>query len=397
MLRLTPIRDFRLIWSASIISQLGDWSARLALALLVLERSGSAVTVGIVGVLFTVPWLGIGQALTAWSTRFPRKLVLVASDGFRGVAFILIVLGELSTPLLLVVVGLAALADPVFEATKSAFVVEIVPKDEYAEAIKITHAANQAASLIGYAAGGVLVGFLGAESTLVLNGASFLLSALLIVLVSERGNQEHTGKAKAGFVAGLTFLRSDGVSAIAFAATVLVVTTAMSVESQVAVYGTLVAGFGEQLIGLLSAVTPAATLLAVTLMKTTGRDARLLYSGLSTAGVSAAIASVLFFLGVGGVLVFAAFVFVGTMFAFVSMTNVVVGRRLPEENRVPIFSILQSGVFLGLSTGALLGGILSDATSPEVAAGAALAVAAVGLAAAVPLLTRGLGSSAVGD
>ena len=42
-------------------------------------------------------------------------------------------------------VRLAALADPVFEATKSAFVTEIVPKDDYSEAIQVTHAANQAA------------------------------------------------------------------------------------------------------------------------------------------------------------------------------------------------------------------------------------------------------------
>jgi predicted MFS family arabinose efflux permease len=81
---------------------------------------------------------------------------------------------------------------------------------------------------------------------------------------------------------------------------------------------------------------------------------------------------------------------VGIMFSFVPMTNVVVGRRLPDENRVSIFSILQSGVFLGLSVGALLGGILSDALSPESAAGGALAVGALGLFLAIPLLTTRL-------
>ncbi|MEM9714466.1 MAG: hypothetical protein AAGA17_19750, partial [Actinomycetota bacterium] len=65
--------------------------------------------------------------------------------------------------------------------------------------------------------------------------------------------------------------------------------------------------------------------------------------------------------------------------------NVVVGRRLPDENRVAIFSILQTGVFLGLSVGSLLGGLVSEATSPEVAAGAALAVAAVTLLASTTL------------
>lgn len=390
MLRLTPIRDYRLIWSASVVSQLGDWSARLALALLVLERGGGAITVGIVGVLFVVPWLGIGQVLTAWSTNFTKKTVMIACDGFRGAAFIVIGFVDMPTPLLLVIVFFAALADPAFEATKAAFITELVPKDDYPGAIQMIHVANQASSLIGYALGGLLVALVGAASTLVLNGASFMLSALLIMFLSVAGSQDRTGKAAASFAAGRDYLRADPVSAIAFGATVVAVATAMSVESQVAVYGTLVANFDERTIGLLSAVTPAATLAWVALMKPSGRDSRLVYSGLLTAGLAAAAGSVLFFLGVGGVLAFVAFALIGIMFSFVPMTNVVVGRRLPDENRVSIFSILQSGVFLGLSAGALLGGVLSDALSPETAAGVALAVGAAGLLVAIPYLTRKL-------
>ena len=390
MLRLTPIRDFRLMWSAGVVSQLGDWSARLALALLVLERDGTAVTVGIIGVLFIAPWLGIGQALTAWSTRFTKKSVLMACDSFRGIAFVVIGFIDLPTPVLMVIVLLAALADPPFEATKAAFVTELVPKEEYPGAIQMIHVANQASSLIGYALGGVLVGLVGAAQTLVLNGASFLLSALLILFISMAGAQERTGKAGASFAAGRAYLRGDSVSAIAFLATVITVATAMSVESQVAVYGTVVAGFGERSVGLLSAVTPAATLAWVAVMKTTGRDSRLVYRGLLTAGLAAVAGSILFFFAVDGVLAFVAFALVGIMFTFVPMTNVVVGRRLPAENRVSIFSILQSGVYLGLSAGALFGGILSGASSPESAAGAALAVGAIGLFVAIPLLTRRL-------
>ncbi|MEM8904209.1 MAG: hypothetical protein AAGF02_10935, partial [Actinomycetota bacterium] len=174
-------------------------------------------------------------------------------------------------------------------------------------------------------------------------------------------------------------------SALSFATTVVAVTTGMSVESQVAVYGTVVAAFNDQTIGLLSAVTPAATLIAVALLRTSGDDGTLLRRGLVVAGLSAAGGSALLFAGVGGALAFVAFGLVGVIFSFASMTNVVVGRRLPDENRVAIFSILQTGVFLGLSVGSLLGGLVSEATSPEVAAGAALAVAAVTLLASTTL------------
>ncbi len=385
MLRLTPGRDFRLIWTAGITSQLGDWSARLAIALLVLDRGGGPTTVGIVAMLFVLPWLGIGQFLTAMSTRFGRRAVLMGCDSFRGLAFVVIGVWSPPTPVLLVIVGAAALADPVFEATKSAFVTEIVPKDDYSEAIQVTHVANQASSLIGYALGGVTVGYLGAEFTLFLNGCTFALSALLIRFVTQAGHQEGAGSSRPSLAAGVRYLRSDRLSAVSFATTVIAVTTAMSVESQVAVYGTVVAAFSDQTIGLLSAVTPAATLVAVALLKTSGDDTALLRRGLSIAGFSAAVASALLFAGVGGALAFVAFALVGVIFSFASMTNVVVGRRLPDENRVAIFSILQTGVFLGLSVGSLAGGLLSEVAGPEAAAGSALVVTAVALLAATTL------------
>ncbi len=388
MLRLTRGRDFRLIWTAGIVSQLGDWSARLALALLVFERSGGAATVGLVGVMFVVPWLGIGQLLTAWSVRFGRRAVLMSCDGFRGLAFILIGIVDMSTPILLGVVLLAALADPVFEATKSAFITEVVPTDDYSEAIQVMHVANQASSLAGYAAGGLLVGIFGAETTLTLNGFTFLLSAALVSGLTRTRSHDAVEEEKPSLAAGLRFLRDDTISAVSFVATMITVTTAMSVESQVAVYGQVVAGLDAEGVGLLSAVTPAATLVAVALLKTSDDDRILLRRGLVTAAVSSAGAAALLSLGASGILAFVSFALVGVMFSFATMTNVVVGRRLPPENRVSIFSILQSGVFLGLTVGALLGGVISEATSPEWAAGVALAVGAASTIAAIPFVAR---------
>ncbi len=384
MVRLTPGRDFRLIWVAGLVSQLGDWSARLALALLVLERTGSAAVVGFVGVLFVLPWLGIGQLLTAWSSQYGRRVVLMSCDTVRALAFLVIGTIDMGIVPLLAIVGVAALADPVFEATKSAFVTEIVPKDSYAEAIQVTHAATQAAALVGYAAGGVMVGFLGAEFTLSLNGLTFVASTLLFGFVSRTGRPEADKDSRPSLKAGAAFLRSDPIVAVSFLATLLTVATAMSVESQVAVYGKVVAGLEDQALGFLSAMTPAASLLALLALKTKGDDVATLRRGLVIASAAAAAAGVLLFLGVGGPLAFAAFALVGVVFSFVAITNIVVGRRLPDANRVSIFSILQSAIYGGFSLGALLGGLVSDATTPEIAAGGALALASAGLLLAIP-------------
>ncbi|MEM7286862.1 MAG: MFS transporter [Actinomycetota bacterium] len=383
-MRLAGGRDFRLILGAGIVSQLGDWSARLALALLVLERGGGPAVVGVVGMLFTIPWLGPGQLLTAWSARFPRRTVMVVADSVRAVVFLAIGISELSTAPMLVLVGIAAMADPAFEATKSALITDVVTKDEYAGAIQMVHVTNQSSSLIGYAIGGVLVGLVGAETTLTLNGLSFALSTLLILMIRNKGFHEDEEREQPSLRNGLRFLRGDPISALAFGVTVLAATMAMSVESQVAVYGQAVAGLEDELIGVLSAVTPAATLIAVAFMRMDGSDGELLTRVLLIGAVASGGACALLWWGADDALAFVAFALVGVVFLVVTTTNVVVGRRLPDSNRVSIFSILQSGVFLGLSVGALLGGVVSEATSPETAAGLALLVCTVGLVLALP-------------
>ena len=383
-MKLAGGRDFRLILGAGIVSQLGDWSARLALALLVLERGNGPAIVGVVGMLFTLPWLGPGQLLTAWSARFPRRTVMVVADSLRAVVFLAIGLADLATAPMLVLVAIAAMADPAFEATKSALITDVVSKQEYANAIQSIHVTNQSSSLLGYGLGGLLVGLVGADTTLTLNGLSFALSTALIIMIRHRGFHEDEARESPSLRNGVRFLRGDPISAVAFGVTVLAASLAMSVESQVAVYGQVVSGLDEELIGVLSAVTPAATLVAVTMMRMEGTDGELLTRVLAVGAVASAGACALLWWGAGEVLAFVAFALVGVVFLVVTTTNVVVGRRLPDDNRVSIFSILQSGVFLGLSLGALLGGVMSEATSPETAAGLALLVCTVGLVLAIP-------------
>src|SRR3989442_5972566 len=80
-------RDFRLVWSAQILSELGDWAARVALAVLVYDRTGSKVLTAAVTTVGLIPWLGIGQALAAIGDRVPRRTVMVVADVVRAVAF----------------------------------------------------------------------------------------------------------------------------------------------------------------------------------------------------------------------------------------------------------------------------------------------------------------------
>src|SRR5581483_9256799 len=50
-------RDFCLLWSGSIISNVGNWMQQVAQAWLIYELTGSALLVGLNGLIRTVPFL----------------------------------------------------------------------------------------------------------------------------------------------------------------------------------------------------------------------------------------------------------------------------------------------------------------------------------------------------
>ena len=126
-------RDFRLVWSAQVLSELGDWAARVALAVLVYERTGSKVAATAVTAVALLPWLGLGQALASLGDRFPRRRVMIVSDVVRAGAFFVMTSIRPAWAL----IGLAfvaASATPAFEAARAASIPEAVSEEGYGDA-----------------------------------------------------------------------------------------------------------------------------------------------------------------------------------------------------------------------------------------------------------------------
>src|SRR6185369_11515729 len=91
---LSPLadRDYRLIWLAQLASTAGDWATRLALAVVVLHRTGSATMASLVVAASLVAWLGPGQLLAQFADIYGRRLVMVVSDVVRACVFLTLAL-----------------------------------------------------------------------------------------------------------------------------------------------------------------------------------------------------------------------------------------------------------------------------------------------------------------
>ena len=204
-------RDFGALLLADGLSIVGDQVARIAVALLVLDRSGSAFAASATYACSYLTWLVGGPFLSAIADHYPRRRVMVVCDLLRMV--LIAVLAVPGTPLwavfaVLVLVGLLA---PPFDAARSSLVADLLIGERYVIGNALTNAVSQAGQLLGFVAGGALVLAVGVEGALLADAATFALSAvLLLTRVVERGHvrQDVSGSGRlTEAVAGFALLR----------------------------------------------------------------------------------------------------------------------------------------------------------------------------------------------
>ncbi|MDQ0795433.1 MFS transporter [Streptomyces sp. B1I3] len=177
---LIRLSEFRTLWAAYAQSVLGDQLARVALSLLVFERTESAGWTAATYALTTLPALLSGVLLSGLADRFPRRTVMVSCDLVRAALVGLMALPGTPLPLLAGLLVLAQLAEAPFGAAQGALLPTVLGTDRYERGQRIMLITHQAGQLVGFAGGGVLVVWLGSHLSLGLNAVTFLLSATLI-------------------------------------------------------------------------------------------------------------------------------------------------------------------------------------------------------------------------
>ena len=175
-------RNFRRLWLAQIVSEIGDWFYTLSIYTLLLQLTGHAGSVALALVLQVLPQTLVGPTAGVVNDRLRRKQVMIAADlvRFAVVLAMLFVRSRsmvwLVYPLLLAETAMAAF----FEPARSSVIPNITAEDEVLVANTLSSATWSVNLLIGAAVGGVVAAFFGRDTVFILNAISFLLSALLI-------------------------------------------------------------------------------------------------------------------------------------------------------------------------------------------------------------------------
>ena len=179
--------DFRLFWAGETISAFGSSFTQFAIPLLVFRLTGSALYLAASAALFTVPHLLFGLLIGAWTDRTDRRRLMIATDLLHAAVVVSIPLAALAGALtvwwVMAAVFLASTLGIFFDAASFGAIPSLVENADLVTANGRIQASFASASVIGpLVAGGLLVA-LPVDQLLVVDAATFVVSAAALLLI----------------------------------------------------------------------------------------------------------------------------------------------------------------------------------------------------------------------
>jgi MFS family permease len=177
-----PTQDFRRLWCADALSQLGTRISALAIPLLAATTlHASTWHVALLTSVETLPFLLLGLPAGAWADRMRRRSVLVASDLGRAATLgsvpVAAALGALTLGQLYAVAFVTGALTLFFDVSHRSYLPQAVGRGHLVEANSRLEADRTVGYSAGPSVGGYLVQWVGAPLAVLADAVSFLWSA----------------------------------------------------------------------------------------------------------------------------------------------------------------------------------------------------------------------------
>jgi len=211
-LQLRP--KFRSLWLAQVISLTGDWFNTIASVIIVNRYSASGLAVGGLFIARALPPFLLGPVAGVVADRFDRRKVLILSDMLRAgiVLCFLLVDRQERLWLLYVLTVLQFSVSSFFEPARAALVPALVENDELLKANTLSSVTWSAMLTLGGAIGGLTASLFGVRVSLIVDAASFLASAALVLSITGQFHATAVHALESGwqnFVDGMNYVRKN--------------------------------------------------------------------------------------------------------------------------------------------------------------------------------------------
>jgi predicted MFS family arabinose efflux permease len=188
--RRSVLKDaaFRRLWTGISVSKLGSSVAGVATPLIALQSlHASALTVSLLTAAAWLPWLLIGLPAGAWLDRVAKRPVMLACDAVAALLVLSVPaaawLWHLTIVHLLAVALLVGTATVFFQIAYTAYLPAMFERDDLIRANAVLQGSESAVQIAGPGLGGALVAAVSAVAGLLVDGVSFVVSFVSLLLV----------------------------------------------------------------------------------------------------------------------------------------------------------------------------------------------------------------------
>ncbi|MEK5394678.1 MFS transporter [Paenibacillus sp. VTT E-133280] len=382
--KLTANKPFMLLIAAQLVSNIGDWLHILALLTMVgFKWNATPWEITALSLCMAVPLLLGGPFAGYLSDRFNRKALMIGSDIARAAVVICLVFAGSLWQVYVLLLAKGCM-DVLFSPAKSGKIKELVPVAQMDKAMALSSSIEQITKIVGPALGGLLVAAFGISVCYMIDSATFVLSAIILLGLprtaaikkkdteTSGGDTEVRKSFRQEMSAGLQVIAGMPVVLCGIVMLVLVLLMLQIGDSQIVTLFREIPGVNGDLLGWCVAASGFGTLLSALLVSRLGSGKHpLIFMGLGAVimGVVFSGAGIVTAHGQAGIwmniALFGSFMFagVGAGLAFIPF-NSMLQQRTPAEYTGRVFGTIGSLTSAAVILGPVAGGALVTASGP---------------------------------
>lgn len=206
-------RNFRILFAANFVSNIGTWAQGVAQAWLILELTNSGSYLGIVTALQFAPTLFFSISGGKIADKFNKRKVLILTNMTGATSALsvgtLVLLDQIQIWHVMFFAFVLGMGNAIDAPTRQSFNVEVVGKEDLPNAVGLNSTNFNIGRLIGPGLSGVLIAAYGTGFSFILNGISYLgvIISLLFIRESELFREE-MNRSSTKIRQGLNYVRA---------------------------------------------------------------------------------------------------------------------------------------------------------------------------------------------
>lgn len=213
VLRALQIRDFRLLWGARLVSSLGSWLLVIAIPAHVFAMTGSVTATGLTVAAEYLPSVILGPFAGVVADRWDRRRLMLGADVFRAVAVASLLVARSSDTVWIVYFALVAesAGTVLFRPAAQAHTPAVVGTGtQLSSANSLNALTDGTVRLAGGPIGAVLLVAAGFDTLVLVDSASYLLSAVMIMMTTSPAQfGRQPGRMMVDLIEGWGILRTE--------------------------------------------------------------------------------------------------------------------------------------------------------------------------------------------